>query len=125
MHFHFILKLVLRYGRLSGLTKRIAEIIVDIFKDEYEICLDIKEPNDIFYNGKKLGGILTESKILSNKVKYVVIGIGINTNKVKFNDELKNIATSIKNEFDIIVDTKDFITSFCNRFESVILELSK
>ena len=53
-------------------------------------------------------------------VKYLVVGIGINTNKTKFNNEIKNIATSIKNEFNIEVDNFDFITEFCNRFERIL-----
>ena len=72
---------------------------------------------DIVFDNKKIGGILTESKMSEEIVKYLVVGIGINTNKTKFNKEIKNIATSIKNEFNIEVDNFDFIAEFCNRFE--------
>ena len=66
---------------------------------------------------KNYGGILTESKIVSNKVKYLVIGIGINTNKLIFPEEIKDIATSIKKEFGIEVESQDIIIEFCNKFE--------
>ena len=39
--------------------------------------LKVKWPNDILLNGKKLGGILVESKIKGHKAK-VVIGVGVN-----------------------------------------------
>lgn len=106
--------------KLEGLTKKIAEIILDIFNDIYKIGLDIKLPNDIYCKGKKLGGILTETKVISNTAKYLVIGIGINTNKQKFAKEIENIATSISKEFNIKIDTIDFINEFCNRFEQEI-----
>ena len=106
--------------RLDGLTIKIANIIVDIFKKQYEINLNIKEPNDITFNNKKIGGILTQTKVVNEKVKYLVVGIGINTNKEKFTDDIKYLATSIKKEFGIDVDTKRFIAEFCNQFEKEI-----
>lgn len=123
--FSFFIEMNCNIQKLDGLTKKIAEIIIEIFEDKYQIKLEIKEPNDIYYNSKKLGGILTETKIISDEVKYLVIGIGINTNKEKFAEEIKDIATSIKKEFNIKVDTKDFITEFCNRFENEIIERIK
>lgn len=95
-------------------------IIIDIFKDIYKIDLSIKEPNDITYKGKKLGGILTQSKTKGESLKYIVVGIGINTNKQNYSSDIENIATSIKKEFGIIVDEKEFISEFCNRFETLI-----
>ena len=107
---------------LDGITLKIAQLITEIFKDQYNIDLQIKLPNDIVFNGKKIGGILTETQIISEVVKYLVIGIGINTNKQSFNDEIKDIATSIKKEFNINVDTQSFVTEFCNRFEKEIFK---
>ncbi|HOA40887.1 MAG TPA: biotin--[acetyl-CoA-carboxylase] ligase [Halanaerobiales bacterium] len=57
--------------------------------------LEIKWPNDILLEGKKLAGILTELS-LSRKINYVVVGIGINVNQDFFPAELNNIATSLK-----------------------------
>ena len=108
--------------KAQGLTVKLSEIIIQIFKDKYNINLQIKKPNDIYFNGKKVGGILTESKVSSNKLKYLVIGIGINTNKEYFNVDIKDIATSIKKEFGIIVDRDEFISEFCNKFEDEIIK---
>ena len=108
--------------KLEGLTTEMAQIILDIFKELYQIELQIKLPNDIFYNGKKVGGILSETKVSGNIVKYIVVGIGINTCQTKFDAEIKDIATSIKNEFGIDVDRMKIIEEFCNRFEKRISE---
>lgn len=86
-------------------------------KEKYNILLNIKEPNDIVCNGKKIGGILTQSKVVKNIVKCLVIGIGINTMQQVFTEEIKNIASSIKNEFNVEIDSKEFIAEFCNEFE--------
>ena len=123
--FSFYIKTNCNIKKLDGLTLEIANIIVQIFKEKYNINLQIKEPNDIIFNNKKLGGILTETKIVSEVVKYIVVGIGINTNKQNFSEDIKSLATSIKKEFNIQVNTQDFIVEFCNRFEKEIIKRIK
>ncbi|MCI8353013.1 MAG: biotin--[acetyl-CoA-carboxylase] ligase [Clostridia bacterium] len=120
--FSFFIKMNCNIKKIEGITIKIAQIILEVFKNLYNIELQIKVPNDIVYNGKKLGGILTQTKVIRENVKYLVVGIGINTQKQNFNIEIKDIATSIKKEFGVNVDTKEFITQFCNEFEKEILK---
>ena len=120
--FSFVIKPDCNIKKLEGITIEIAEIIIEILKEKYSIKLEIKEPNDIVFRGKKIGGILTQTMMISEKVIYLIVGIGINTNKEKFTEDIKDIATSIKKEFSIEVDREEFITEFCNRFEDKILE---
>lgn len=47
----------------------------------YGLRLSLKWPNDIIYNGKKICGILVESKSAGNTLSKVVVGIGININQ--------------------------------------------
>ena len=107
---------------LIGITLKIAKIIVDIFYTNYGIKLEIKEPNDIVVTNKKLGGILTQTALEGEKAKYLVVGIGINTNKEIFSEDIKDIATSIKKEFNIDVDREIFIAEFCNMFEKELIK---
>ena len=123
--FSFFIKLDCSIDRLEGITIEIAEIIIEILKTKYGITLEIKKPNDIVYKNKKIGGILSETKVISGKVKYLVVGIGINTSKQYFTDDIKDIATSIKREFGVEVDIKEFITEFCNKFEIEIIRRSE
>lgn len=120
--FSLFIKMDCDISKVNGLTTKIAEIILEIFKEKYNIELQIKQPNDIVCKGKKIGGILVESKLISTVVKYLIIGIGINTNIQSFNNDIKDIATSIKNEFNINVDTQNFISEFCNKFEIEIMK---
>jgi BirA family transcriptional regulator, biotin operon repressor / biotin---[acetyl-CoA-carboxylase] ligase len=59
---------------------------------------DLKWPNDLLINGKKFCGILTEMNAEATRVRYLVIGIGINVNHASFPDELQNVATSLRLE---------------------------
>lgn len=104
-------------SKLDNLTYDIAEILVKIFKKMYQIDIDIKLPNDLIINNKKIGGILTETKLQGNRVKDLVIGIGINTNQNEVSEEIKDISTSIKNEFNIDIDNYLIISEFCNMLE--------
>ncbi len=120
--FSFLIKPDCNIKKLDGLTLEIAQIINQIFKERYNIELSIKKPNDIVYNNKKVGGILTQTKIVCENVKALVVGIGINTSQTEFNEEISKIATSIKREFNIEVNVEEFIKDFCKRFEKKIIE---
>lgn len=119
--FSFYIKSNCDISRLDGMTTEVAETILEVLKKTYNINLKIKKPNDIIYNNKKIGGILCETKIVGGKVKAIVIGIGINTNKKDFPEDIKQIASSILNEFNIIIDNKKVIEEFCNIFENRII----
>lgn len=123
--FSFYLNLNVEIEKLDGVTLEIAEIIRSIFEKKYNILLKIKKPNDIVYNQKKIGGILTETKLVGECVRDLVVGIGINTNQTEFADEIHDIATSIKNEFGFSVDNEKIISEFCNLFEKKVYERIK
>ncbi|MEZ5405462.1 MAG: biotin--[acetyl-CoA-carboxylase] ligase [Verrucomicrobiia bacterium] len=57
----------------------------------------IKWPNDIFLRDKKLGGILTETKVNGNQIYSAVIGIGLNINHTpeNFSENIKPLAISL------------------------------
>jgi BirA family transcriptional regulator, biotin operon repressor / biotin---[acetyl-CoA-carboxylase] ligase len=57
---------------------------------------DLKWPNDVLIAGKKVCGILTEMNAEVTRVRYVVIGIGINVNQPSFPKDLQTEATSLR-----------------------------
>lgn len=66
-----------------------------------EVCgqiVQIKWVNDIYFNDKKIGGILTEAftDFESGTVESVIVGIGLNVSTLEFPSELMNIATALK-----------------------------
>ncbi|MBI3600424.1 MAG: biotin--[acetyl-CoA-carboxylase] ligase [Nitrospinae bacterium] len=76
----------------------------------------LKWPNDIIINGKKAGGILTES-IANGKAVIVGMGINVNSEPSSFTDELKSKATSIMIETGRNVDRNLLIAGLLNKFE--------
>lgn len=59
------------------------------------LVADIRWPNDLLVNGKKVCGILTEMKAELDRLHMVVLGIGINVNHRAMPEELQAIATSL------------------------------
>lgn len=55
---------------------------------------DLKWPNDLLVDGKKICGILTEMNAEATRVRYIVVGIGINVNQASFPKDLP--ATSLR-----------------------------
>ncbi len=69
---------------------------LSVLKALKDLCLTkIKLPNDVYLNGKKLCGVLLESRY-SDKLEYVVVGIGMNVNQTRFSKYLT--ATSLRRE---------------------------
>lgn len=52
--------------------------------------LTIKWPNDIYWQDKKLAGILLENAIVGSTVKYSIAGVGLNVNQTKFTSDAPN-----------------------------------
>lgn len=102
---------------MGQITIEIAKCVVDALKELYNIRLEIKEPNDLYYKGKKIGGILTETVCKGEIVKKIYIGIGMNVNQERFPGNLANIATSLKKEFGMEFEREKIIVAFLNKFE--------
>jgi BirA family biotin operon repressor/biotin-[acetyl-CoA-carboxylase] ligase len=62
------------------------------------LSVDIRWPNDLLVNGKKVAGILTEMNAELGRLHAVVLGIGINVNHSEMPAELKQTATSLRIE---------------------------
>ena len=108
--------------KLNGITVGIAEAIIEAIDELYAYKLNLKEPNDIMLNGKKICGILTQSVTLEEVVSYVVIGIGFNVNQVDFSGEIANIATSLKKEFNIEFKREEIIAKILEKIEQLLLK---
>ncbi len=80
----------------------------------------IKWPNDIYLNGKKICGILTESTLKADAtVDYIVVGIGVNIlhGRDDFPDELSGIATSLLVETEKYCDRAEFTARLLENFD--------
>ena len=66
--------------RLPQLTLMVAVATADAITEVCGLSVDLKWPNDVEIDGKKIAGILTEAVIHSGELPVVIIGIGINVN---------------------------------------------
>ena len=84
----------------------------------YNIKVELKWPNDILINEKKICGIISEAGSTGKRVQWVVCGIGANTNMRKENlpEEFADIATSLLIETNQFVKHEDFLDNFINQF---------
>jgi BirA family biotin operon repressor/biotin-[acetyl-CoA-carboxylase] ligase len=82
---------VLVLSLAAGLAVRSAIQQIDT-----RVNADLKWPNDVLIDGKKVCGILTEMNAEATRVRYIVVGIGINVNQASFPKELQ--ATSLRLE---------------------------
>lgn len=80
---------VLALSLAAGLAVRAAIEQVDS-----RVTPDLKWPNDLLIDGKKVCGILAEMNAEATRVRYIVVGIGINVNQASFPKELG--ATSLR-----------------------------
>ncbi|MEJ8544831.1 biotin--[acetyl-CoA-carboxylase] ligase [Brevibacillus borstelensis] len=87
--------------------------------EETGVEIKIKWPNDIFIGDKKVSGVLTELNAESDRVNYLVIGMGINANleQKDIPPELSSIATSLRIEAGKPIKRVAFIRRFCENFE--------
>jgi BirA family transcriptional regulator, biotin operon repressor / biotin---[acetyl-CoA-carboxylase] ligase len=53
-----------------------------------QVIADLKWPNDVLIDGKKVCGILTEMNAEATRVRYIVVGVGINVNQASFPKEM-------------------------------------
>ena len=84
----------------------------------------IKWPNDVLVNGKKVCGILIESDVKGSVVDYAVIGIGINVNlRLSEFPEISPTATSLSHELGRDVSQLDMIRCLLVETERLYLAL--
>ena len=82
---------------------------------------EIRWPNDIIINDKKVCGILTEAVTKFNTIENVIIGVGIdaNLNLLDFPEELQNGTTTLKEELGREGNENLLIKIFLEEFEKI------
>jgi BirA family transcriptional regulator, biotin operon repressor / biotin---[acetyl-CoA-carboxylase] ligase len=80
--------------------------------------MEIKWPNDILINNRKVCGILTEMKTDGKRVEAVMgVGINVNIKKGDFTPEHREAATSLAEETGRELSREDVLFAFCTQFQ--------
>jgi len=89
----------------------------------FPLRTELKWPNDVLINRKKVAGILLETSVKGSKIERVVIGIGVNLNQLVFQGEFSLLPTSLKLETGINVDRETMLAEILNIFEELLIKL--
>lgn len=105
---------------LNNITVDVAQSIKKTIRNLYNIGLNIKYPNDLLLNGKKICGILTEINTISGKINYLIISLGFNVNEICFDEETIKIATSLKKEYNKNFNRKEIILKIIQNINNIV-----
>lgn len=98
LFFSILLKPQIEPGNASMLTLVKGMATVKGIEQVTGLKPQIKWPNDVVLNGKKIVGILTEMSAQIDYVNHIVVGTGINVHQADFPEEIAKTATSLKLE---------------------------
>ena len=121
LYFSVLLKLAFEKEKAPMLTILMAIAVARAIIKTTGADAQIKWPNDIVINGKKVCGILTQMQVTETGAANVVIGTGINVNQELFNTEVLPYASSIKRELGKAYDRdallQEVLVAFCELYE--------
>lgn len=92
----------------------------------FNLKAEIKWPNDILHDGRKLVGILTEMTGEIGRIDYLVIGVGINANisRDEFPKELRDIASSLSEIKGGEISRVEFFRALLEEFDKLYREVN-
>jgi len=116
IYLSLLLKPRLSPDRVHQLTLVASLAVADAINAFSTTPVTLKWPNDVFINGKKISGVLSEN-ITSGDRSGVVIGIGINVNHSRFPAPLDSFATSLFIEKGETTNRKLLIATLLKNFD--------
>ena len=104
--FSVLLRPPIRPIEATQLTVAAATALARAIQKQTNLSPDIKWPNDLLLHGRKVAGILTELSAEVDRVKHIILGIGLDVNQTAsdFPAEVRKIATSLKLECGRAID---------------------
>lgn len=134
IYFSTILKPSIPISRASFLTQ-VAGAALATSLERLGVVCQIKWPNDLVLNGRKIAGILTEMRAEIESISYIIVGIGVNIGPKTFEESISTVATSLANEgyqiqdLDLLraffIDFEDLYEDFKNRDYTRVLKILK
>ena len=101
----------------ANLTQYLSVILCDLLKQEFNLNPQIKWPNDILINGYKISGILAESYMENNRIKAIVLGLGLNVNlNQETIEKIDQKATSLYVLLNKNFNVENILNKLCDKF---------
>ncbi len=120
LYMSILLKPQILPDKVSALTLVFGLAVFNALKNYADI--EIKWPNDIILNNKKVSGIMCEMSADSEKIDYIVCGVGVNINNEQFPKEIEGVATSLKLETGRDFEHSEIASEVLGEFEELYYE---
>ncbi len=104
----------------TQLTVAAATALARAIRQQTNISPEVKWPNDILIREKKVAGILTELSAELDRVKYLILGIGVDVNlsASEFPADVRKIATSLKIESGRVINRAELATAILEELDA-------
>lgn len=126
LEFSFLLKVNAPGEKLPFINLFVSHVLLGVLYQDYKIMGWVKWPNDILVAGRKICGVMSESRLLAEgQQAAVIIGCGLNVNceRQAFPPELRAIATSMRQEsgerYDLWQVLAAFMGAFAQRYSAL------
>jgi len=117
LYFSILLRPAISPDKASMLTLVMAYAVAGAIREYAGLSAQIKWPNDIVVNSKKVCGILCEMKLDGTRLDYCVAGVGVNVGKQEFAEEIRSMATSLEEQLGGPIDREGLLLAILGRFE--------
>ncbi|MCJ7718635.1 biotin--[acetyl-CoA-carboxylase] ligase [Candidatus Bathyarchaeota archaeon] len=118
--FSVVLRPRLKSAEAFGLVFVASLAVAEVLEELYGLKTQVKWPNDVLVDSKKVCGILAETKSDSKNVEYVVVGIGINANfgvKKLLPEDLWKTVTSLEDELGRKIELELLLKALLEKLE--------
>lgn len=128
---NLFMSLVLKPGenfdeRYANLTQYLSVCLCKILEN-YNLTPEIKWPNDVLINGKKMAGILSEASVRGTTFKGLVLGIGVNLNAkeedfAQIDKKVTALNLEIGKTIDMIEFKNDLVKEFFKNYDEFLAQ---
>lgn len=127
VYMSILLRPKLSFQEALKITTMTAVAVARAIEKNCNVEVGIKWVNDLFIQGKKVCGILTEAGIdfETGDLDYAVVGIGINVLKREFPEELKGIVTTLEDESKEQVSRSRLVADILREIHEMYGELAE
>lgn len=108
---------------LNILNLGVSLVIANSIENLYSVQTNVKWPNDVLINNKKVAGILLETNSQGSSIEKLIIGIGVNVNQTSFMGEFNLEPTSIKLMTKNNIEREKLLAEILNNLEYIFQKI--